>query len=279
MSLIVNKLMNGFDRKKYVALRDNLDDSGLHTVCIEANCPNRYECFSNDTATFMILGDVCTRNCKYCDVKKGSPLAVDDNEPLRIAEFVEKLNLGYVVITCVTRDDLLDGGAEHFVNVVKEIKKKGSIRVELLISDLDGNWDALKNIVHEKPDVINHNIEVVKRLFNDLRPGANYDRSLELLKKVKEFDSGMKTKSGLMIGFGESKKEIIETLNDLRIVGCDFLSIGQYLAPSKDHASVVKHYSDEEFEELKNIALDLGFEHVESGRLVRSSYHANGYAK
>jgi len=266
-----------FRRDEYVKTLHLINRHDLNTVCIEANCPNRYECFSKSTATFMILGSVCTRNCRYCNIKSGKPEEVDAQEPGRIAEAVKKLKLDYAVITCVTRDDLEDEGAGQFVKTVREIKKKNQgCRVELLISDLNGNWAALKEIVDSGPDVVNHNIEVVKELFPELRPKGSYERSIELLKKVKEFNPRMKTKSGLIVGLGETRQQIIRTLKDLRKSGCDILTVGQYLQPSQNHAEVKKFYEPKEFDGLKTKAESLGFEHVEAGPWVRSSYGAGG---
>ncbi|MFH1316752.1 MAG: lipoyl synthase [Candidatus Woesearchaeota archaeon] len=268
---------NSYDREKFLKTYELVKRNRINTVCVHANCPNRYECFSNRTATFMILGDKCSRDCRYCNVKHGIPASVAD-EPEQISRFVEILGLKYVVITSVTRDDLEDGGASVFVECVNQIKEKNNdIRIELLIPDLKGNWDALAKIVETDVDVLNHNIEIVERLFSGLRPDADYKRSLELLKKVKEINPLMKTKSGLMIGFGETKDDIVKTLKDLRGNGVEFLSIGQYLSPSANHAKVEKYYSEQEFDDLKQIALYLGFVHVESGPLVRSSYHAHLY--
>ncbi|MBW2971106.1 lipoyl synthase [Candidatus Woesearchaeota archaeon] len=269
--------VGSFSRKRYVQLRDSLKANNIHTVCIEANCPNRYECFSNGTATFMILGNVCTRNCKYCNVSKGSPINIE-NELRRVAQFVKTLGLNYVVITSVTRDDLEDGGASKFVECVKAIRQQNpQTKIELLIHDLNGNWEALNTIVDLGVDVLNHNIEVVENLFQEMRPRASCERSLELLKKVKQLNPNQKTKSGLMVGLGETTDEIKQTIDDLRESKCNYLSIGQYLAPSENHAQVLKHYSEEEFEEFQQYALKQGFEHVEAGALVRSSYHAHNY--
>ncbi|MFH1053884.1 MAG: lipoyl synthase [Candidatus Woesearchaeota archaeon] len=270
---------NSYDRKEFLKTYELVNRNRINTVCIHANCPNRYECFSNKTATFMILGDKCSRDCKYCNVKHGIS-AIDVEEPGKVAGFAEILGLKYVVITSVTRDDLGDGGASVFAECVKKIRENNNdVRIELLIPDLKGNWDALAKIVEADVDVLNHNIEIVEKLFGVLRPDADYKRSLELLKKVKEVNPLMKTKSGLMVGFGETKDDIVKTLKDLRGSGVEFLSIGQYLSPSRSHARVEKYYSKEEFDELRQIALDLGFAHVESGPLVRSSYHAHLYDK
>ncbi len=266
-----------YNRKKYVELRDQLKNKKIHTVCIGANCPNRYECFSENTATFLILGDKCTRDCKYCNIQKGKPV-YSEKEPKIIAQIVKKLNLKYVVITSVTRDDLKDGGASVFIECVKQIKKiDPKIKIELLIPDLNGNWEALKSITEQDIHILNHNIETVEKLFKDLRPDADYQRSLELLKQAKLFNPYLKTKSGLMLGLGESKQDVVNTMNDLRNMGVDYLSLGQYLAPSKNHTPVKKNYTQEEFDGLKTIAMNFGFKHVLAGPLVRSSYHASNY--
>ena len=225
------------------------------------------------------MGDICTRNCLYCNVSSGTPQPLDSQEPRNIRHAIEQMQLKYAVITCVTRDDLPDGGAHHFVNVVREIKKIGQCQVELLISDLNGNFDALKKIVGSEPDVLNHNIEVVKEIFNKLRPKGNYQTSLDILKRAKEFQAKISTKSGLMVGLGETWEQIITTFEDLLGAECEMLTVGQYLQPSSDHAPIAKFYSQEEFDQLKNIALDMGFQKVESGTLIRSSYHAQEMVK
>lgn len=259
----------------YFSLVKLLKQNNLHTVCQEANCPNIAECFSKKTATFMILGDKCTRNCKYCDVERGVPSEPDLGEPKRVAKAVKKLELHYIVITSVTRDDLEDGGAGIFAETIKEIKKEDSnCIIEVLIPDFKGDEKALRKVIEANPHIINHNIEVVKRVFPEARPQGDYQRSLDLLKRVKS--SGVKTKSGLMVGLGESKEEIFETLKDLCSV-TDILTIGQYLQPSKEHLTVVKYYTPEEFKDFKEKGEQMGFEHVESGPLVRSSYHAKEY--
>ncbi len=270
-----NIKINKFDRQAYLNTLDLINKHNLNTVCLSADCPNRYHCFADKTATFMILGDICSRDCRYCGIKTGRPLAVDQDEPHRIAEAVKTLGLDYAVITQVTRDDLDDGGADQWIKTVKEIRRLSpKCKVELLISDLKGNWPALAKIVGLNPEVINHNIEVVKQLFPQMRPEGDYDRSIELLKRVKNLNKKIKTKSGLIIGLGETKKQIIQTMQDLKKAGCDILTIGQYLAPSQNHADVVKYYQDKEFEELEKIGDDLGFSAIEAGPLVRSSYRA-----
>lgn len=262
--------------QQYKKTREILKENSLTTVCQEAKCPNIYDCFSRGTATFMILGDTCTRNCLYCSVKSGKPNPVDEDEPKRVAQAVKTLGLNYTVITCVTRDDLEDGGAGIFAGVVEEIHKIiPECKVELLISDLKGNWEGLKKIVDAKPEVINHNIEVVRELFPKIRPQGSYQRSLELLKKVKEFNPHMITKSGMMVGLGETKPQIIQTIGDLVEVNCNIFTIGQYLQPSPEKIPVIKFYRPEEFDELKEIGEYLGLSYVESGPLVRSSYKAD----
>jgi len=246
-----------------------LRELGLHTVCEEANCPNRGECFESKTATFMILGNVCTRNCTFCAVSKGKPQPVDPDEPERLAEAASKLGLEYVVVTSVTRDDLPDGGAGHFAKVTQELHKKG-IKTELLIPDFQGNEQALKTVLDSDPEVLNHNVETVPRLYPEVRPKANYLQSLELLNRARDHT----TKSGIMLGLGEKQEEVEEVLDDLIKAGCDFLTIGQYLAPSRYHHPVIDYVHPDKFEELKQIALHKGFKHVASGPFVRSSYHA-----
>lgn len=263
-----------FDREKYLKTIELIEKRKLNTVCTSANCPNRYECFSNKTATFMILGDTCTRNCSYCSIKKGKPSIVDKDEPRRIAEAAAELKLDYLVVTCVTRDDLFDGGAEQFVKVIENIREKNpECRIELLISDLNSNIKALKKIISAKPDVINHNIETSKKLFPKLRPKGNYNQSLELLKKIKEINPKIIVKSGFMIGLGENKEEIISTIKDLKENGCDIITIGQYLQPNEKCVKVHKFYNEKEFDEINKIGGDFGIKII-AGALVRSSYKA-----
>lgn len=259
-----------------IEVRNILRTLSLNTVCEEASCPNLMECFGRKTATFMILGKYCTRNCTFCNVEHNRPQHVDPEEPVKVAEAISKLNLKHVVITSVTRDDLPDGGAEHFAQVITEIKKRNQqVIVEVLISDLKGNVSALAQIIQAKPDIINHNIETVPRLYEAVRPQAIYQRSIQLLYQVKLLEPNMLTKSGIMVGLGETPSEVEDVLADLRQADCDLLTIGQYLAPSKDHHPVVEFVTPETFEKYKRIALDLGFKHVASGPLVRSSYHAD----
>ncbi len=248
----------------------------LSTVCEEALCPNIGECFSRGTATFMIMGDVCTRRCSYCNVATGKPQQLDEKEPENIALAVKKLKLKYVVITSVNRDDLEDGGASHFRDVINKVREiNPNIKIEVLIPDFKFNWEYLKIVVDAKPDVINHNIETVPSLYKKVRHLGDYEKSLLLLKKVKQFDRNILTKSGLMVGLGESKEEVVEVMKDLRNVECDILTIGQYLQPSVNHRPVSKFYSEEEFKEFEKIGYSLGFKSVYSGQLVRSSYNAN----
>jgi len=261
--------------ENYVKMKSLLRNAKLHTICEEAKCPNIAECFGSGTAVFLILGDICTRNCRYCYVKHGEPSSLNPKEPKDVAESVKKLGLKYVVITSVTRDDLEDGGANVFYETIKEIKKINKYcKIEVLIPDFKGNIESLKKIINAKPDVINHNIEVVEDLFADIRPQGNYEISLNILNDIKKLDMYIKTKSGFMIGLGETKDQILKTMKDLRKANVDFLTIGQYLQPSKNHVEIEKYYNPLEFDQFKKIALDLGFKHVESGPLVRSSYHA-----
>lgn len=251
---------------------------GLHTVCEEANCPNCGECFGRRTATFMILGNQCTRNCRFCAVGKGFPQTVDPNEPERVAKAVHQLNLRHVVITSVTRDDLPDGGASHFANVIQAIRASNPDEppvVEVLIPDFQGNRAALDLVIKAKPEIINHNIETVPRLYPTVRPEADYHRSLELLAQVKAAAPSIMTKSGIMVGLGETVDEVSDVFRDLRAVGCDLLTIGQYLAPSKSHHPVVAYIHPDQFAAYRQEAEAMSFRHVASGPLVRSSYHAD----
>ncbi|MHB1346516.1 MAG: lipoyl synthase [Candidatus Humimicrobiaceae bacterium] len=247
----------------------------LFTVCEEANCPNIGECFNKKTATFMIMGRYCTRNCTFCNVKKIIPRPLDTKEPVNIAEAVNKWQLKYIVITSVTRDDLPDGGAGHFANVIKAIRDANSdTLIEVLIPDFGGAIKSLQKVVDARPDVINHNIETVPRLYPEVRPMAVYGRSLELLANVKMLNNKIITKSGIMLGLGENHDEFIEVFKDLRSKDCDFLTIGQYLAPSKQHHPVIKYYHPDIFNNYRQLALKAGFKSVASAPLVRSSYNA-----
>lgn len=249
---------------------------GLHTICEEAMCPNIGECWENRTATFLILGDVCTRNCGFCSVTTGRPGAVDLDEPRRLASAVAAIGLQHVVITSVTRDDLPDGGAAVFAETIRELRSANErLGIEVLIPDLQGNWAALEQIMSEGPDILNHNIETVPRLYRRVRPKAIYPQSLTLLGKAKELRPTTISKSGLMVGLGESRDELIQTFRDLRDQHVDVLTVGQYLRPTPAHLPVERFYEPMEFQALKDAALDMGFLHVESGPLVRSSYHAH----
>lgn len=248
----------------------------LHTVCEEASCPNRMECFSRSTATFMIMGRICTRNCTFCGVKKAKVHPLDLEEPVRVARAIEAMKLKHVVITSVTRDDLPDGGAGHFARVMEEIRKIDSkVIIEVLIPDFRGDVEALAKVIDAKPEIINHNIETVPRLYADVRPMAAYQRSVDLLRNVKKQDSNILTKSGIMVGLGEKEEEVIGVLKDLRQAGCNLLTIGQYLPPSQSHHPLVEYIHPNIFEKYQKIGMELGFDHVASGPLVRSSYHAD----
>lgn len=250
-------------------------DLKLHTVCESARCPNRAKCFSEGTATFMILGNVCTRNCAFCAVKHGKPQAPDPQEADHIVQAVDRLGLRYVVITSVTRDDLPDGGASQFARTIRAIHEYDSnIAVEVLIPDFQGSASALKEVIGASPAVLNHNVETVRRLYSDVRPQAKYGRSLELLKQAKLLDKSLLTKSGLMLGLGESRGEVIQVMTDLGQTGCDLLTIGHYLQPSLEHHRLVRYVRPEEFEEYRIVGEKLGFISVVSGPLVRSSFHA-----
>jgi lipoic acid synthetase len=252
-----------------------LHELRLHTICESALCPNIGQCFSRKTATFLILGDVCTRNCTFCAVKRGIPSPVDESEPQHLLEAVEKLDLSYVVITSVTRDDLADGGASQFVRVINLLhQSRGGIAVEVLIPDFLGSAEALKAVVEACPEVINHNLETVPRLYPEVRPRADYSRSVELLFGVKRLNPEIVTKSGLMLGLGETREEVNGVISDLREASCDLLTIGQYLQPSLEHHPVVRFVSPEEFSEYEQIGKDMGFADVSSAPLVRSSFKA-----
>jgi len=250
----------------------------LHSVCEESRCPNISECFKKKTTTFLILGDICTRNCLFCSVKKGKPETLDEDEPRRVAEAVKMLGMGYVVITSVTRDDLRDGGAEMFRKTVEEIRRSGfGGKIEILIPDFKGDERSIEKVVNSYPDVISHNMETVARLYPILRNKSNYKRSLSVLKKIKGLNPRQKIKSGIMLGLGETEDEIFETIGDITSTGCEFLSIGQYLAPLKVSYPVQRYFSDEEFGYFKERAYSYGFKHIESGVYVRTSYNATCY--
>ncbi len=252
----------------------------LNTVCEEAHCPNIGECFNAGEATFMILGDTCTRSCGFCAVTSGRPRELDLLEPVRLARTVEMLGLDYAVITSVNRDDLPDGGAAVFAACIRAIhRRRPDCAVEVLIPDFQGNWDALATVVRARPIVLNHNTETVPRLYRRVRPKARYERSLELIRRVKQIDPTMTTKSGLMVGLGETIDELAQTMADLRAHDCDLLTVGQYLRPDKKHLPVARYYHPDEFARIRAIGQSLGFLHVEAGPFVRSSYHADRQAR
>ena len=260
----------------FLELRDLIRGSQLHTVCEEARCPNIGDCWERRTATFMILGDICTRACAYCAVTTGTPVGLDLQEPGRLAETVERMGLRYAVITSVNRDDLPDGGAFIFAQCIRQVRRRlPACKVEVLIPDFCGDWDALAAVMDAMPDTLNHNIETVRRIFPRVRPKGDYDQSLELIARARGLVPGGVTKSGMMVGLGETWSEILETMRDLRAVDCDLLTIGQYLRPSPGHAPISKWYTPDEFDELRREGEALGFRHVASGPLVRSSYHAD----
>lgn len=263
------------DTDKTRTVRRILKTKCLNTVCENARCPNKNECYTKNTATFLIMGSDCTRNCRYCNINCAKPLPLNENEPLHVAEAVKDLGLKYAVITSVTRDDLPDGGAEHFAKCIYEIRNISSdIKIEILTPDFKGNKNSLDTIIKAHPDVFNHNIETVRRVFKTSRPQGDYDCSLEVLKYVKD-NSDIITKSGLMIGLGETFEDIEETLIDLKNAGCDILTIGQYIQPSKSHLEVSKYYTPDEYDRLKLLAEKIGIKHYQIGPLVRSSYRAS----
>ncbi|MSQ77132.1 MAG: lipoyl synthase [Nitrospiraceae bacterium] len=257
----------------YRDIRQVVDDLGLHTICEEARCPNIWECWNNRTATFLILGDICTRRCHYCSVTTGKPLAVDYDEPLRVAQAVQAMRLKHAVITSVNRDELDDGGASVFTETIRQIRRLNqACTVEVLIPDFEGSESALQTVTAERPEILNHNIETVERLFPDIRPQGKYQRSIALLGRAKHM--GMTTKSGLILGMGETTDEIRQVMQDLRAANCEILTIGQYLQPTRHHLPVSRYYHPDEFAAFKTEGLALGFSHVEASPLARSSYHA-----
>jgi lipoic acid synthetase len=261
-------------------LKSMMRGKTLHTVCEEAKCPNIYECWSNRTATFMILGNICTRACRFCAVTSGLPTELDLEEPERVAEATEQMGLRHVVVTSVARDDLADGGSSIFAATIAAIRRRTPLcSIEVLIPDFLGNRDALATVLTAKPDILNHNIETVERLSDRVRSKAKYDRSIELLRRSKEINPAIPTKSSIMVGVGEHWEEILQTMDDLRAVDCNIMTIGQYLQPTKNHLYVEKFYTPEEFSQLKEEGMKRGFSHVESGPLVRSSYHAHEQVK
>jgi lipoic acid synthetase len=265
--------------ENYLRLKGLMRTLGLHTVCEEANCPNIGECWHHGTATFMILGDTCTRSCGYCNVTHGTPIPLDAAEPVKVASAIHAMQLSYVVVTSVDRDDLPDFGAGHFAATVREIRARMPVcRIEVLIPDFQGDEAALHIVLDAGPDVLNHNIETVPRLYRVARPGGRYDRALQLLGRARGHSPHIPTKSGLMVGLGETMGEVIDTLRDLRRAGCQIVTIGQYLRPSLANLPMERYYTPSEFADLKRLGLDMGFGHIESGPLVRSSYHAHEQA-
>lgn len=265
--------------ENYQDLKSIMRGQTLHTVCEEARCPNIYECWDNRTATFMILGDICTRACRFCAVHSGLPTELDLDEPNRVAEAVVSMGLQHVVITSVARDDLNDGGSSIFAATIQAIRQKlPSCSTEVLIPDFMGNWDSLQTVLDASPDILNHNVETVRRLSDKVRSRAKYDRTLELLKKSKTLRPDIRTKSSIMVGLGETFEEVLETMDDLRAANVDILTVGQYLQPTKTHLFVEKFYTPTEFLRFRGEGLKRGFAHVESGPLVRSSYHAHEQA-
>lgn len=265
------------DGRKIKEIKERLKEHKLHTVCEEASCPNLGECWSHGTASFMIMGDICTRRCPFCDVGHGRPNALDEDEPKNLAKTIAAMALKYVVITSVDRDDLRDGGAQHFAHCITEARALSpNLKVEILTPDFRGRMDvALEILAQTPPDVFNHNLETVPRLYKQCRPGSDYQYSLTLLKRFKEMNPEVPTKSGLMLGLGETNEEVVEMMKDMRAHNIDRITIGQYLQPSKDHHAVDRFVHPDEFKELGRIATELGFSHVASGPMVRSSYHAD----
>lgn len=263
----------------YERLRGLMREQELHTVCEEARCPNIGDCWSRGTATFMILGDTCTRSCGFCAVKTGRPGTIDAGEPRRVAGAIARMGLRHAVITSVNRDELADGGAGVFAETIRWARRlTPATTIEVLIPDFKGAWDALATVLEESPEILNHNTETVPRLYSSVRPQARYERSLELFRQARRLDPGTLTKSGLMVGLGETRDELLTVFEDLRGVDVDILTVGQYLQPTPQHLPIVRYWRPEEFAELKEAALAMGFKHVESGPLVRSSYHAEEQA-
>ncbi len=265
-----------FGGPNYQDLKRLMRTLGLHTVCESARCPNMGECWEHRTATFMILGNICTRACGFCAVPSGKPIGPpEEDEPDRVAEAVEKMGLRYAVVTSVNRDDQPDGGAAIFARTIQEIRRRvPGCRVEVLIPDFRGEWPALETVLGARPDVLNHNMETVPRLYRQVRKGAIYERSLELLRRAKEFSAAVPTKTGMMLGLGETRDEVISAMSDLAQQHVDILTLGQYLQPTREHLPIVRYVHPDEFAEYKQIGEQLGFKHVEAGPLVRSSYHA-----
>ena len=266
--------------RRYFELKNILRDNNLHTICEEASCPNIGECFSKGTASFMIMGDICTRRCPFCDVAHGRPKALDTNEPRNLAKVIRLLKLRYVVITSVDRDDLRDGGAQHFIECVRLIKEiNNETQIEILVPDFRGRLEVALNILSKfPPDVLNHNLETVSNLYKKVRPGSDYNHSLDLLKRFKNLNPNIITKSGIMLGLGESYEEVIQVMKDLRKSNVDMITIGQYLQPSNGHLPVLRYIPLEEFKSLENFAYSIGFKSAAVGAMVRSSYHADEQA-
>ncbi len=263
--------------EKYAGLKSLIDRHQLHTVCEEARCPNMGECWNNGTATFMILGDVCTRSCGFCAVKTGKPPELDGEEPKRVAEAVKTLGVRHAVITSVNRDELYDGGAQIFAETIRQVRAMNPrTSIEVLIPDFKGEEFALDIVLAAFPDILNHNMETVPRLYREVRPQAQYEQSLELLDRAKR--RGFVTKTGMMLGLGEEDEEVIAVMKDLRGIGCDILTLGQYLQPTREHLPVKRFVHPNQFRAFREIGMEMGFRHVESGPLVRSSYHAEGQA-
>ncbi|MEI2759152.1 MAG: lipoyl synthase [Bacteroidia bacterium] len=259
--------------EEYRKVRGIVDNNKLHTICESGNCPNMGECWGAGTATFMILGNICTRSCKFCAVATGKPLAVDKTEPQRIAESVKLMKVKHCVITSVDRDDLKDGGSEIWAETIRKVREiSQGTTMETLVPDFAGKWENLERVMQEKPEIMSHNLETVRRLTKEVRVQAKYDRSLEALKRINAF--GLRTKSGVMLGLGETREEVLETMNDLYQNGVHILTLGQYLQPTKEHLPIAEFVNPAVFKEYKQIGLDMGFKYVESGPLVRSSYHA-----
>ncbi|HZY31580.1 MAG TPA: lipoyl synthase [Candidatus Methylomirabilis sp.] len=265
---------------QYLKLRRLVREKKLHTICEEAHCPNIGECWEQLTATFLILGDICTRNCGFCAVTHGKPTELDLAEPERVAQAIHRLGLEHAVITSVNRDDQIDGGSAIFAAVIRRVRELSpGCSIEVLIPDFRGSEAALRTVVEAAPDILNHNIETVPRLYPEVRPGSRYERSLQLFATARRMAPGLVTKSGIVLGFGEEPEEVLQTMADLRQVDCDILTVGQYLRPSRQHLPIRRYYAPEEFRELKVIGEEMGFTHVEAGPLVRSSYHAKGQAE
>lgn len=264
----------------YLRLNRLLRDQKLHTICEEAHCPNIGECWEQLTATFLILGDICTRHCGFCAVKHGKPTELDLAEPERVAQAIRSLGLEHAVITSVNRDDQADGGSGIFAAVIRRVRELSpGCSIEVLIPDFRGSEAALQTVVEAEPDILNHNMETVPRLYREVRPGSRYERSLELFSRARRLAPELVTKSGIVLGFGEEREELLQTMADMRETDCDILTLGQYLRPSQQHLPIMKYYTPEEFTELKTIGEGMGFKHVEAGPLVRSSYHARGQAE